>query len=147
MQPQGQAQIICNMVSGGLSARIYCRCRDVSPVSSAAVLAPQTHPRPPPPPSQVDFGMNVVEAGEAARYEHEGSTQPTGQVMTDGGVITVEAGVCGAAVADLAARGHNVTYGANQGGYQAIERVPVPGGGFYYAGASEFRKDGVVMSY
>ena len=111
MQPQGQAQIICNMV---------------------------------------DFGMNVVEAGEAARYEHEGSTQPTGQVMTDGGVITVEAGVCDATVAALAARGHNVTYGANQGGYQAIERIPVPaasGGGWYYAGASEFRKDGVVMAY
>lgn len=91
--------------------------------------------------------MNVVEAGEAARYEHEGSSQPTGQRMTDGGTVTLEAGVCDDAVTSLQARGHTVVRGANGGGYQAIERVSVPGGGFYYAGASEMRKDGHVAAY
>ena len=33
----------------------------------------------------VDFGMNVQEAGDAARYQHAGSSQPTGSTMTDGG--------------------------------------------------------------
>jgi gamma-glutamyltranspeptidase/glutathione hydrolase len=95
----------------------------------------------------VDFGMDVQAAGDAARYEHDGSSQPTGQHMTDGGVVTLEAGVCDAVVADLQARGHEVVRGANGGGYQAIMRTPLAGGGFVYAGASEMRKDGLVAAY
>ena len=38
----------------------------------------------------IDFGMNVQEAGDAARYYHTGSSQPTGQVMDDGGILELE---------------------------------------------------------
>ena len=94
--------------------------------------------------------MNVVEAGEAARYEHEYSSQPTGQVMTDGGSVQLEAGVCDETVAELQRRGHTITRGANGGGYQAIMRTPVVDGassGWIYEGASEMRKDGLVAAY
>jgi gamma-glutamyltranspeptidase len=33
----------------------------------------------------IDFGMNLQEAGDAPRWHHEGSSEPTGEVMTDGG--------------------------------------------------------------
>ena len=41
--------------------------------------------------------MNPQEAGDAARYTHSGSSQPTGTLMTDGGRTQLEAGVCAAA--------------------------------------------------
>jgi hypothetical protein len=44
----------------------------------------------------IDFGMNPQEAGDAARYTHSGSSQPTGTLMTDGGRTQLEAGVCAA---------------------------------------------------
>ena len=37
--------------------------------------------------NMVDFGMNLQEAGDAARINHTGSSQPTGTMMTDGGVV------------------------------------------------------------
>jgi gamma-glutamyltranspeptidase/glutathione hydrolase len=70
-----------------------------------------------------------------------------GDVMTDGGTVQLEAGVCDAVVADLVARGHVVTRGANTGGYQAILRTVSPAGDAVYAGASEMRKDGQVAAY
>eukprot|EP00039_Didymoeca_costata_P010641 m.143992 g.143992 ORF g.143992 m.143992 type:complete len:670 (-) comp14907_c0_seq4:98-2107(-) len=68
----------------------------------------------------IDFGMNVQEAGDAARYYHTGSSQPTGEVMTDGGLVELEAGVCPSVRKDLASRGHKLVSGPNGGGYQAI---------------------------
>ena len=38
----------------------------------------------------VDFDMNLQEAGDAARMRHSGSSQPTDQVMTDGGHVYLE---------------------------------------------------------
>jgi gamma-glutamyltranspeptidase/glutathione hydrolase len=32
----------------------------------------------------VDFGMNIQEAGDAPRMLHEGSSEPTGEIMTYG---------------------------------------------------------------
>ena len=98
----------------------------------------------------VDFGMNVQEAGDAARYYHSGSSQPTGQVMLDGGIVQLESGVCSAASDELKARGHTVVRGANGGGYQAIMRVDAADfarDGFVYHGASEMRKDGQAAGY
>eukprot|EP00039_Didymoeca_costata_P010642 m.144002 g.144002 ORF g.144002 m.144002 type:complete len:107 (-) comp14907_c0_seq8:64-384(-) len=94
----------------------------------------------------IDFGMNVQEAGDAARYYHTGSSQPTGEVMTDGGLVELEAGVCPSVRKDLASRGHKLVSGPNGGGYQAImldssqERI-------VYHGASEMRKDGMAAGY
>ena len=93
----------------------------------------------------IDFGMNVQEAGDAARYRHIGSSQPTGEVMTDGGVLLLESGVDPEVVEALRRRGHQVrvTRGGF-GGYQAILWDAQHG---VYHGASEMRKDGQVIGY
>ena len=64
--------------------------------------------------------MNPQEAGDAARYTHSGSSQPTGTVMTDGGRTQLEAGVCAGVREELIQRGHSLSSGANGGGYQSI---------------------------
>ena len=37
--------------------------------------------------NQIDFGMNVQEAGDAARWQHEGDNEPTGEKMENGGYV------------------------------------------------------------
>lgn len=94
--------------------------------------------------------MIIQEAGDAARYYHSGSSQPMGQVMSDGGIVQLEAGVCTNVSADLESRGHHITRGANGGGYQAImklETIDALRGGFVYHGASEMRKDGQAAGF
>jgi len=92
----------------------------------------------------IDFGMNPQEAGDAARYTHSGSSQPTGQVMHDGGSVQLEGGVCAEVEAELQRRGHHTVRGPNGGGYQAImfdhEQQS-------YIGATEMRKDGIAAGY
>eukprot|EP00966_Prymnesium_polylepis_P003442 79219-Prymnesium_polylepis.1 len=105
MQPQGHAQILCNII---------------------------------------DFGMNPQEAGDAARYYHTGSSQPTGQVMDDGGVVQLEGGVCSAVRTELRARGHRLVRGPNSGGYQSITFDHEANS---YIGATEMRKDGIAAGY
>jgi gamma-glutamyltranspeptidase/glutathione hydrolase len=92
-----------------------------------------------------DFGMNLQEAGDAIRFHHEGSSEPTGTVMTDGGVLHIEDGLPAAVLEELRRRGHVIepeAVGA-YGGYQAIWREPAGG----YAGATERRKDGCAQGY
>jgi gamma-glutamyltranspeptidase/glutathione hydrolase len=94
----------------------------------------------------VDFGMNLQEAGDAARFYHTGSSQPTGTVMTSGGVLHLESGLPPEVYRDLAKRGHQIEE-ANPvvfGGYQAIRRDPKTG---VLAGATESRKDGMAAGY
>jgi gamma-glutamyltranspeptidase/glutathione hydrolase len=94
----------------------------------------------------VDFGMNLQEAGDAIRFHHTGSSEPTGTVMTDGGVLHIEDGLPDAVLAELARRGHSLqgeAVGA-YGGYQAIWRDPKTG---VYSGATERRKDGCAIGY
>lgn len=62
--------------------------------------------------------MNVQEAGDAARYFHTGSSAPTGQIMTDGGIVQLEGGVCNAVRNELEQRGHHLMRAPNGGGYQ-----------------------------
>ncbi|MBW2542842.1 MAG: gamma-glutamyltransferase [Deltaproteobacteria bacterium] len=94
----------------------------------------------------IDFGMNVQEAGDAARFVHSGSSQPTGEVMRDGGILRLEAGVPAEVAEALRARGHSVIHGEQPfvGGYQGIWRDPANG---VYHGASEMRFDGAAMGY
>ena len=95
--------------------------------------------------NMIDFGMNVQEAGDAARYRHDGSSQPTGEVMRDGGVLHVESGVSVEVVEELRDLGHYVEVSkGGYGGYQAIRCDPERR---TYAGASEMRKDGQVLGY
>ncbi|MFQ5346775.1 MAG: gamma-glutamyltransferase [Rhodothalassiaceae bacterium] len=97
--------------------------------------------------NMIDFGMNVQEAGDAARANHMGSTQPfiVGAPMRDGGVLQLESGVPEDVIAELARRGHKVEVTKGPfGGYQAIRRDPATG---VYWGASEMRKDGMAIGY
>ena len=105
MQPQGQAQIISNMV---------------------------------------DFDLALQEAGDAPRWHHEGSAEPTGEAaLPGGGLLRLETGVPEATRSALASIGWKL--GASDGGfggYQAVERWPGR-----YAAATEMRKDGVALGY
>lgn len=93
----------------------------------------------------VDFGMNLQEAGDAPRILHSGSSQPTGEVMNDGGIVSLETGVAYEVQRELIARGHRLQVNVGSfGGYQAIERDPHSG---VYYGASESRKDGQAAGY
>ncbi len=95
----------------------------------------------------IDFGMNLQEAGDAPRIQHDGSTEPTGQniAMSDGGVVQLESGFPYETVRALMAKGHHVEWALGPyGGYQAILRDPDTG---VYYGASESRKDGQAAGY
>ncbi|HRO25838.1 MAG TPA: gamma-glutamyltransferase [Luteimonas sp.] len=94
----------------------------------------------------IDFGMNLQEAGDAPRIQHDGSTEPAGQnvAMTDGGEVDLESGFPYATVRALMRKGHSVRFADGPyGGYQAI--MVNPNGG--WIGASESRKDGQAAGY
>ena len=106
MQPQGQAQIIVNMV---------------------------------------DYAMNVQEAGDAARWHHDGGSQPTGEKADMLGKLELESGIAPEVRAEMEKRGYVLQPGSGGfGGYQAIMRDPATG---VYWGASESRKDGAAIGY
>lgn len=93
----------------------------------------------------IDFGMNLQEAGDAPRILHSGSSQPTGEQMTDGGYISLENGFSAATRRALIHMGHQIREASGPyGGYQAIMRDPKNG---VYYGASETRKDGHAAGY
>jgi gamma-glutamyltranspeptidase/glutathione hydrolase len=93
----------------------------------------------------IDFGMNLQEAGDAPRILHMGSSQPTGEVMTDGGVVHLETGFSWETVRALMAKGHTIQWDTGSyGGYQAIGWDPVQR---VYHGASESRKDGHAAGF
>ena len=93
----------------------------------------------------VDFGMNLQEAGDAPRILHTGSSEPTGERMTDGGVAHLEFGFDPEVQRELAKRGHRIQLDVGSyGGYQAI--MWDKENGVYY-GASESRKDGQAAGY
>jgi len=95
--------------------------------------------------NMVDFDMNLQEAGDAARMRHTGSSQPTDEVMTDGGTVYMESGISQSIRDELSAMGHNIGIGKiKYGGYQAILKNDVQG---VYYGASESRKDGQAAGY
>ncbi len=107
MQPQGHAQVLCNMI---------------------------------------DFGMDVQEAGDAPRFQHFGSAEPTGAPMeAGGGRVDVEDGVSEDTFRRLEEKGHRITRSSHgYGGYQAI-RIDTDTGMLH--GASEPRKDGCAIGY
>ena len=92
--------------------------------------------------------MNLQQAGDAFRWEHSGSTQPTDDLsesLTDEGLVAIESSVNYQVVRDLEARGHDVQIGDSFfGRFQAIMRDPETG---VYYGASESRVDGQAAGY
>ena len=92
----------------------------------------------------IDFGMNVQDAGDAARWYHHGGSEVTGELPSEN-IVEMESGFAPDVKAALAARGYTVAPGTGAfGGYQAImwdskNRV--------YWGGSEMRKDGAAIGY
>ena len=81
--------------------------------------------------NMIDFGMNLQEAGDAARIRH-------------GGSLYVEPGVSDEVIAELERRGHTVVRagGGGMGGYQAIRIDPETG---MLHGGTDPRKDGQTV--
>jgi gamma-glutamyltranspeptidase / glutathione hydrolase len=98
--------------------------------------------------NQIDFGLNLQEAGDASRWQHEGDNEPTGEKMTaSGGYLNVESGIPYETVRELKKKGHDVRFDVGgYGGYQAI-KVETHDGQRVYVGASESRKDGQAAGY
>lgn len=95
--------------------------------------------------NMIDFGMNIQEAGDAPRMQHLGSSEPTGEKMTDGGTLVLESGFDYEVIRELMKKGHKIAYDlGGYGGYQAI--LWDEKNGVYY-GASESRKDGQAAGY
>lgn len=93
--------------------------------------------------NMIDFELNLQEAGDAPRIVHSGSSQPTDEVMLDGGTLSIERGFGSEIENELTNKGHQLKYEKGIfGGYQAIMLK----NGIYY-GASETRKDGQAAGY
>jgi len=93
----------------------------------------------------LDFGMNLQEAGDAARLNHAGSPDPTGNPGSGTGIVHLEDGILAACGEALAARGHQVAPARGIfGGYQAVARDHRNS---CWVGASDPRKDGQAAGY
>ena len=93
----------------------------------------------------VDFGMNLQEAGDAPRIRHTQSSQPTGEKMTDGGLVHLESGFAVEVHRELVGRGHKIQ--ASRGGFGGYQAIRYDAENDVYFGASESRKDGCAMGY
>ena len=81
----------------------------------------------------VDFGMNVRDAGDAARVRHMGAN------------FAMESGISSEVRKALELRGHRITDGRGaMGGYQAIMIDPKTG---LLMGGSDLRKDGLAIGW
>jgi gamma-glutamyltranspeptidase/glutathione hydrolase len=81
----------------------------------------------------IDFGMNVRDAGDAARMRHMGQN------------LALESGIGPEVRKELELRGHKITDGRGaMGGYQAIMIDPKTG---LMSGGSDLRKDGLAIGW
>jgi gamma-glutamyltranspeptidase/glutathione hydrolase len=93
----------------------------------------------------IDFGMDVQEAGDAPRFRHFGSSEPTGEPASGGGTVALESGISPKVRSDLEAKGHRLAEAPGTfGGYQAI-RIDLERGALF--GGSDPRKDGCAIGY
>jgi gamma-glutamyltranspeptidase/glutathione hydrolase len=93
----------------------------------------------------IDFGMNLQEAGDSARFRHSPDSSE-GVARAQGGTIALEWGIPDEVVAELERRGHTVrrSGGGSMGGYQAILINFITG---MLHGGSDPRKDGMAIGY
>ena len=91
----------------------------------------------------VDFKMNLQEAGDAPRIRHAGSSQPTGEIMKNGGYLSLEKKISVEEIKKLKKLGHKIQY--DLGGFGGYQAIMIKDG--IYLGASESRKDGHASGY
>ena len=91
----------------------------------------------------IDFDMNLQEAGDAARFRHYGSSEPTGEQMLDGGYLSLETGINDDVRKALVKLGHQLK--DEPGGYGGYQAIKIDGSVYY--GASESRKDGHASGF
>jgi gamma-glutamyltranspeptidase/glutathione hydrolase len=106
MQPQGQTQILVNML---------------------------------------EFGMDPQQAGEALRIRHDRSSTPQGDVMRDGGEVSLEPGFSTDVLEGLERKGHRVR--VRDGGYGGYQGIWIDADTARLLGGSEPRKDGCAKGY
>jgi gamma-glutamyltranspeptidase / glutathione hydrolase len=95
--------------------------------------------------NMIDFGMDVQSAGDAPRWRHLGSSEPTGAAAEGGGEVALESGFGPEVRRALEAKGHRLVESRGGfGGYQAI-RIDAETG--VLIGGSDPRKDGGAMGY
>lgn len=93
----------------------------------------------------IDFGMNLQEAGDAPRMLHVGSVQPSAELISDAGFVSLESAFDYTTKRKLLSKGHVMKEQVGVfGGYQAIMRDLKSG---VYYGASESRKDGQAAGF
>ena len=93
----------------------------------------------------IDFGLNVQEAGDAARFHHAGSEDWSRASSGDVGTLELETGIAPGVRDELTRRGHKIS--AGDGGFRRLSGDHArPATGVYW-GASEMRKDGAAMGY
>lgn len=96
----------------------------------------------------IDFGMNLQESGDALRWNHSGSTQPTDSLQSNPisvGIVGIETSIDPLVVKKLEKMGHKIIVGNGFfGRFQAIMKDPDTG---VYYGASESRVDGQAAGY
>jgi len=93
----------------------------------------------------IDFKMNLQEAGDAPRMHHTGSSEPTGQQMTDGGILLLESGFRTEVIQKLMSMGHIIQW--DLGGYGGYQAIMWDNKNKVWFGASESRKDGQASGY
>jgi gamma-glutamyltranspeptidase/glutathione hydrolase len=95
--------------------------------------------------NMVDFGLDVQESGDAPRFRHAGSSDPSGTPADGSGVVALESGIGAEVRRDLQALGHRIIEGRGGfGGYQAIRMDTMRG---VLMGGSDPRKDGMAAGY
>jgi gamma-glutamyltranspeptidase/glutathione hydrolase len=93
----------------------------------------------------VDFDMNLQEAGDAARWQHFGSTDYNVPQMEDGGYVAMENGISAETKQELQVRRHDLRI--DIGGYGGYQAIRWDAKNKVYIGASESRKDGHAVGY
>ena len=98
--------------------------------------------------NMIDFGMNLQEAGDAARWRHEGSATATGLPADGVGTVLLESGFNKDIKAKLESRGYKVEWvKPGTGSFGGYEAIMYDAKNHVYWGASEMRKDGEVIGY
>jgi gamma-glutamyltranspeptidase/glutathione hydrolase len=93
----------------------------------------------------LEFGMNIQEAGDAARFRHSGSSQPDYGKMTDGGRVNLESGISPQVIRELISLGHRISFA--RGGYGGYQGIWIDHERGVLIGAGESRKDGCAIGY